>query len=100
MAVTRVALRLPYTGPLDGAALLDHFARRAVPGIERVLDGGYMRRLALPHGPGVVAEALCRALLDLDHDPGPVRELLGEDPLLGPAVAAAPGRRVPGAADP
>jgi len=126
MAPTPMPLELLYTGPLDAVALLDYFARRVVPGVERVTDGTYERSLALPHGPGVVslalgaaagggplrgeltlaeardrpaAEALLRALLDLEHDPGPVRELLGADPLLGPAVAAAPGRRVPGATD-
>jgi AraC family transcriptional regulator of adaptative response / DNA-3-methyladenine glycosylase II len=126
MAPTRVPLQLHYAPPLDVAALLDYFARRAVPGIERVADGTYERSLALPHGPGVVAldlgratgqgplrgelaladardraaaEALLRALLDLDHDPAPVRARLGADPLLGAAVAAAPGRRVPGAPD-
>ncbi len=127
MAVTRVALQLPFTAPLDGAALLDHFANRAVPGIERIDGNGtYVRSLALPHGPAVVtlrlgqvrggppltgsltladardrapAETLCRALLDLDHDPEPVRAQLGADALLGPAVAASPGRRVPGAAE-
>jgi AraC family transcriptional regulator of adaptative response / DNA-3-methyladenine glycosylase II len=125
MALTRVPLQLPYPPPLDDAALLDHFANRAVPGIEQIADDGtYTRSLALPHGAAVVAlrlgdgapplsgeltltdkrdrepaEALCRALLDLDHDPDPVRARLGGDPLLGPAVAASPGRRVPGAAD-
>jgi AraC family transcriptional regulator of adaptative response / DNA-3-methyladenine glycosylase II len=125
MAASRIALELPYTPPLDGAALLDHFANRAVPGIERIdPDGTYVRSLALPHGPAVVmlhlgdsgpplrgemaladprdrqaAETLCRELLDLDNDPRPVQEGLGADPLLGPAVTASPGRRVPGAAE-
>jgi AraC family transcriptional regulator of adaptative response / DNA-3-methyladenine glycosylase II len=126
MAATRITLQLPFTPPLDGAALLAHFANRAVAGIERIDgNGAYVRSLALPHGPAVVtlrlgeagsgppltgsltladardrapAETLCRALLDLDHDPEPVRAQLGEDALLGPAVAAFPGRRVPGAA--
>src|SRR5581483_7655558 len=114
MTIARIALTLPYTPPLDAGALLDHFANRAVPGIERIdPDGTYVRSLALPHGPAVVtlhlrdggpplhgqlaladqrdgaaAQALCRALLDLDHDPEPVRSQLGEDPLLGPLVAA------------
>jgi len=124
---TRVDLQLPFTPPLDGAALVDYFAHRAVPGIERVeSDGTYVRSLALPHGPALVtlrlgdlpggppltgqltladpsdrdaAETLLRALLDLDHDPAPVHDRLRCDPLLGPAVRAAPGRRVPGAAD-
>jgi AraC family transcriptional regulator of adaptative response / DNA-3-methyladenine glycosylase II len=41
----------------------------------------------------------CRALLDLDSDPCAVVESLGCDDLLGPAVKAAPGRRVPGHVD-
>jgi AraC family transcriptional regulator, regulatory protein of adaptative response / DNA-3-methyladenine glycosylase II len=127
MDATRVDLQLTYTPPLDRAALRDYFTRRAVPGIESISgDGTYRRSLALPHGPAVVtlglgdlpggpvvygelalsdprdresAESLCRALLDLDHDPAPVRARLGDDPLLGRAVASAPGRRVPGAVD-
>lgn len=127
MGPVRLRLALPYTPPLDAAGLLEHFSRRAVPGIERIADDGtYVRSLALAHGPGVLtlrlgelaggaavrgelaltdardraaAELRCRALLDLDHDPVPVLAQLGGDPLLGPAVAAAPGRRVPGAAD-
>ncbi|HTU31972.1 MAG TPA: DNA-3-methyladenine glycosylase [Solirubrobacteraceae bacterium] len=125
MPLTRVDLELPYTGPLDRGALVDYFANRAVPGIERVEpDGTYVRSLALPHGPALVtlrlgeagppltgalalgdrtdrgaAETICRQLLDLDHDPAPVQDRLGDDPLLGPAVGASPGRRVPGAVD-
>ena len=41
----------------------------------------------------------CRRLLDLDADPVAVADVLGADPLLAPLVAAAPGRRVPGAVD-
>jgi AraC family transcriptional regulator of adaptative response / DNA-3-methyladenine glycosylase II len=40
-----------------------------------------------------------RALLDLDADPRAIDGALGRDPLLGPLVDAAPGLRVPGAAD-
>ena len=40
-----------------------------------------------------------RRLLDLDADPVAVVEQLGPDPILGPAVAAVPGRRVPGCVD-
>jgi AraC family transcriptional regulator, regulatory protein of adaptative response / DNA-3-methyladenine glycosylase II len=126
MTLARLSLQLPFTPPLDSAALLGHFANRAVPGIERVgADGTYTRSLALPRGAGVVtlrlgevvprrplhgelvladqrdaaaAQTLCRALLDLDSDPAPVTEQLGGDPLLRSAVTASPGRRVPGAA--
>src|SRR5207244_1498948 len=40
-----------------------------------------------------------RRLLDLDADPQAVADALGADPLLGPLVAASPGRRVPGHMD-
>ena len=40
-----------------------------------------------------------RRLLDLDADPVAVAEHLGADPDLGPVVARAPGRRVPGTVD-
>jgi len=42
----------------------------------------------------------CRHLLDLDADPVAVEDHLGGDPVLGYAVRDAPGRRVPGCADP
>ncbi|MFE3598251.1 AlkA N-terminal domain-containing protein [Streptomyces sp. NPDC059142] len=41
-----------------------------------------------------------RRLLDLDADPYAVDERLGADPALAPLVAARPGLRSPGAADP
>ncbi len=43
---------------------------------------------------------LCRTLLDADAEPAAVDAALGADPLLRELVAAAPGRRVPGCADP
>jgi AraC family transcriptional regulator of adaptative response / DNA-3-methyladenine glycosylase II len=45
------------------------------------------------------AVSRCRQLLDLDADPVAVLEALQPDPLIGPLVRAAPGRRVPGAVD-
>jgi AraC family transcriptional regulator of adaptative response / DNA-3-methyladenine glycosylase II len=41
----------------------------------------------------------CRALCDADADPQAVDAVLARDPLLRPLVAAALGRRVPGAVD-
>jgi AraC family transcriptional regulator of adaptative response / DNA-3-methyladenine glycosylase II len=41
----------------------------------------------------------CRRLLDLDADPIAIDDLLGGDPVLAPAVAATPGRRVPRSVD-
>ncbi len=86
------------------------------------------RVLRLPHGPGIVrlrpyagtsaghpyvatdlelsdlrdltgAVARARALGDLDADPVAVADVLGADPVLGPAVRRRPGLRVPGVAD-
>jgi AraC family transcriptional regulator of adaptative response / DNA-3-methyladenine glycosylase II len=91
--------------------------------VEEVVGATYRRTLRLPHGPAVVAvtldgaapswrmeagdprdgdaaEAACRALLDLDADPGAIDGTLREDPLLRGSVTGAPGRRVPGCVDP
>ncbi|PWI41406.1 DNA-3-methyladenine glycosylase 2 family protein [Streptomyces sp. ICBB 8177] len=89
----------------------------------------YRRTLRLPHGAAVIEVAepgraaregnwlecrlrladlrdlttavqRVRRLFDLDADPGAVTARLGADPLLGPLVAARPGLRSPGSADP
>ncbi|HEY2636214.1 MAG TPA: DNA-3-methyladenine glycosylase 2 family protein, partial [Solirubrobacteraceae bacterium] len=49
-----IVLRLPFRAPGDAAGVVDHLARRAVPGVEEVVDGAYRRSLRLPHGPGTV----------------------------------------------
>jgi AraC family transcriptional regulator of adaptative response / DNA-3-methyladenine glycosylase II len=115
-------LRLGYRAPLDGDGLVAFLARRAVPGVEEVVDGAYRRSLRLPHGAGTVelrpagghvearlwlddprdaaaAVERLRALLDLDADPDAIVGGLGPDPVLGGLVRAAPGRRVPGHVD-
>lgn len=117
-----LTLRLPWRAPLDSAGLLDFLAARAVPGVESATGGGYARTLRLPHGTGTatlraaasywdatlrladlrdlpVAVARLRRLLDADADPCAVDEVLGTDPALVGAVAAAPGIRVPGTVD-
>jgi len=92
-----------------------------VPRVEEVEGTAYRRSMRLPHGPAVVAvdaeamswtleagderdsavaERACRALLDLDADPAAIDGALAGDQLLAPLVEAAPGRRVPGVADP
>ncbi len=119
---TRIALRLPRRDPFDFEALLGFLGPRAIPGVEEVVDGVYRRSLALPHGVGTAelrddgavvactlaladprdlapAVARIRRLLDLDADPVAIREALAPDPVLGPLVTGAPGRRAPGAAD-
>jgi AraC family transcriptional regulator of adaptative response / DNA-3-methyladenine glycosylase II len=117
-----VVLRLPYRAPLDGAGLIAFLGRRAIPGVEEVVEATYRRSLRLPHGLGTVeltpedghvqaryrlsdlrdlAAAMhrCRVLLDLDSDPQAVVEVFAADPWLGSAVRQAPGRRVPGQVD-
>ncbi len=117
-----VALRLPYRAPLEGEALVAFLAARCVPGVEEVTGGAYRRSLRLAHGAGTVelhpvdghvhalfrlddlrdlaaAVQRSRALLDLDSDPDAVVHALGGDPVIGPLVRAAPGRRVAGHVD-
>jgi len=94
---------------LDARALLPFLAARAVPGVEEVVDGVYRRSLRdgiVELRPGEAAveirgdEAAARAILRLDADPEAILARLGRDPLLGPLVRAAPGRRIPGHPDP
>ena len=116
-----IVRHLDYQAPLDAGALLRFFGARAVPGVEE-LDGDVLRRsLRLAHGCGVVelralsdriaarlwlddprdedeAVARVRAMFDLDADPAAIAGALRGDAVMAPLVAAAPGRRVPGAA--
>ena len=115
-------LRLRHRTPFDGAAWLAHVSARAVPGLEvvdgsvvrRVLPGragpalaeldlsdGVTARLVLPSLDGLTsAVGRLRHWADLDADPARIDEVLAEDPVLAPLVAARPGLRVVGAADP
>lgn len=118
-----LSLRLPFRTPLWPDNLFGHLVATAVPGVEEWRDGSYRRTLRLPHGAGIVALAprvdhvdcrltladardrapaiaRCRRMLDLDADPSAIDAHLGLDPHLAPLVRRAPGRRVPGAADP
>jgi AraC family transcriptional regulator of adaptative response / DNA-3-methyladenine glycosylase II len=117
-----VDLRLPARAPLDGEALLEFLAARAIAGVEQVEDGTYRRSLALEHGGGLVAltpeagavhcvlqlddlrdltaaVARCRRLLDLDADPVSIAAQLKADPVLGELARRRPGMRVPGCVD-
>ncbi|MDJ0340730.1 AlkA N-terminal domain-containing protein [Streptomyces sp. H10-C2] len=124
-----VPLRLAYRGPYDAAGVFDFLRADLVPGIEEITGQPgrrtYRRTLRLPHGPGVAevdergrsgwldcrlrladlrdlttAVQRVRRLFDLDADPYAIADSLRGDPLLGPLVAARPGLRSPGAADP
>jgi methylphosphotriester-DNA--protein-cysteine methyltransferase/3-methyladenine DNA glycosylase/8-oxoguanine DNA glycosylase len=125
-----IPLRLAHRGPYAADRMFDHLAAHAVPGTEEVTGARgtrtYRRTLRLPGGAGIAevrerpgtgrwlecrlhltdlrdltsATQRMRRLLDLDADPCAVAERLGADPALAPLVAARPGLRVPGAADP
>ncbi|MBB5940362.1 DNA-3-methyladenine glycosylase 2 family protein [Streptomyces zagrosensis] len=125
-----IPLRLAYRGVYAGRELFDYLQSRQIAGVEEVTgETGarlYRRTLRLPGGGGIaeVRESaadrgwlecrlqLCelrdlttasqrmRRLFDLDADPYAVAERLGACPRLGPLVAARPGLRVPGSADP
>ena len=115
-------LRLSFRRPLCPENLFGHLAATAINGVEEIRGDTYRRTLRLPGGPGVVALtprpdhvvcrlrladprdlstmiARCRWLLDLDADPEAIDQQLALDPALAPAVAAAPGRRVPRTVD-
>lgn len=120
----RVEHELRFTPPLDPSNLFGHLAATAVQGVEEYRDGWYRAAVPLRHGSAILAAALpedgvvpvvlllgdgrdeeqaiarLRTMLDLDVDPRAVDEVLGRDPVLRPLLDAAPGRRVPGSADP
>jgi AraC family transcriptional regulator of adaptative response / DNA-3-methyladenine glycosylase II len=118
----KLTLRLQYRPPFDAEALLAYFARRAVPGVEEIIDGCYRRTIALLRSKGIIElepvektkdirlrlqltnlsdlsmlVQRCRQLFDLDAVPSAIDDTLAVDPLLSPLVAARPGLRVPGA---
>ena len=117
-----LTVKLSFRAPFDAQGTIAFLAKRAVPGVEEALPGGYRRSLALPRGAAVAelspredhveasfqlddlrdlgpAISRCRRLLDLDSDPHSILERLGADAALGDLVRAAPGRRVPGSPD-
>ncbi|MGI8847366.1 MAG: Ada metal-binding domain-containing protein [Candidatus Dormibacteria bacterium] len=115
-------VRLRVRPPHDTARLLSFLGTRAIVGIE-TWDGSIYRRVLRTRGGSAVIELQgggeavqlrarvdnvgdlgevvqrSRHIIDADADPGVIAERLGVDPLLGPSVAAAPGLRLPGAAD-
>ncbi|MYU01659.1 MULTISPECIES: AlkA N-terminal domain-containing protein [unclassified Streptomyces] len=124
-----IPLRLAHRGPYAAGAVFDLLGEGTVARVEELTgepgSRTYRRTLRLPYGTGIVAvdeaspgpwlEARIhltdlrdmttavqrlRRLFDLDADPYAVDEALAADPRLAPLVAARPGLRSPGAADP
>jgi len=116
-------LKLPYRPPYDWEAMLAFLTLRAIPNVERVTDGVYVRTLSVGGETGVVRVAQgpgdtllvtlwfskvqvwpsviakIRRVFDLAADPDLIGSHLSEDPLLAPLVARRPGLRAPGAWD-
>jgi AraC family transcriptional regulator of adaptative response / DNA-3-methyladenine glycosylase II len=118
-----IDVELAYREPMDAEGVVAYLARRAIPGVEEIVDGAYRRSVRLAGGGGILeltprdgriqarylldhpedeADAVGRSrlLFDLDTDPQPVFDALQGDPLIGPLIRANPGRRVPGHVDP
>ncbi|TFH22129.1 MAG: DNA-3-methyladenine glycosylase 2 family protein [Myxococcales bacterium] len=120
-----LSLKLPLREPFDWELLLEFLAMRAIPGVEQVRDGRYVRtvryddlrgeialaridgepavRLEIPHAlsPALVAMVNgARRLLDLSADPVEIDRQLSLDATLRPRIRRRPGLRVPGAWDP
>ncbi len=119
-----IALSLPYRAPYDWDAMLNFLSARAIPGVEVIRNGAYLRTITLGGQAGWVAvkndKNLCalratvafpvfkqlpiiiarlRRVFDLAADPVAIGAALSCDPFLAGMVAARPGLRVPGAWD-
>ncbi|MEA2464069.1 MAG: DNA-3-methyladenine glycosylase, partial [Acidobacteriota bacterium] len=99
--MTSMLVRQPY----DSDAILAWLAARAIPGVERVEDGAYIRGNVRVWREGDEVrttgdEARVRRLFDLDFEPAPMHALFSRDRMLAPLLRKRPGVRVPGAWDP
>ena len=118
------SIRLEYQPPHDFANLLGFFAKRAIPGVERVDESSYRRIFALngevgeftitqakhghaldlhidsadaAHVPDIAARV--RRMFDLDADIAAINAYLGRRRHLKTCIAKHPGQRLPGGWD-
>ena len=117
-----LTVQLPYRAPFDPQNLLDFFAVRAIPGVEAVANGRYLRSIVFDGEQGVIdlrddgnqvlltvhgagTRSLLpiiqrvRGIFDLDASPDDVSRVLSRDKFLKPLLKRKPGIRVPGAWD-
>ncbi len=119
-----LTIHLQYYPPFEAGSLLAFLQRRAIPGVEEVVNGCYRRTVLIPNSKGIIelepikqAHSVqlrlhlndlsdlstlvrrCRYLFDLDAVPEAIAGVLETDPLLAPLVKARPGLRVPGTID-
>ncbi len=119
-----VTLRLRYRPPYDWDAMLAFLRARAIPGVEIVENGSYLRTVGMDGAtgsvqvrhlperqslrvtihfprvqslPGIVARV--RRVFDLGADIETIDAHLSLDPLLAPFIAQRPGLRAPGGWD-
>jgi AraC family transcriptional regulator, regulatory protein of adaptative response / DNA-3-methyladenine glycosylase II len=115
---------LPYRLPYDWQSLLKFLSLRAIPSVEQVRNGSYLRSISYNGQAGWIAAAnhaeisalrvtiqypdaaalpciisRVRNMFDLTADPVIIGEVLSRDPYLATLVAVRPGLRVPGAWD-
>jgi AraC family transcriptional regulator of adaptative response / DNA-3-methyladenine glycosylase II len=120
-----VILRIAFRPPYDWSQVRDFFAAHAIPGIERVDEGGYSRTLRVDNGHSIICvqplegenalelrvrsavpaalfqiSLAARRAFDANADPARTTFAFQSDSLLGPLVAKRPGLRIPGAWDP
>ncbi len=117
----RLTLRLGYRPPYDFTAMLDFLRGRALPGVERVDENGYMRAIGPPMTPGWLRVSAwpggehalklelhgvpparlldivnrLRRMFDLDADPHAIGTALSRDARLRPLLKKRPGLRLP-----
>ena len=119
-----VTLRLRYRPPYDWDSMLGFLRARAIPGVEVVEKGSYLRTIGMDGFTGSIQvthlperQSLCvtirfprvqslpaiisrvRRLFDLGADIETIDAHLSLDPLLAPFVAQRPGLRAPGGWD-
>ena len=119
---TALSVRLPVRMPFDRASLLAFFAARAVPGVEAIDGGRYVRSVTIDGRPGAIelrpqdggvlltmhgvgTQSIfpmvqrCREVFDLDAPVREIADVLSRDARLARLLDSNPGVRVPGAWD-
>jgi AraC family transcriptional regulator of adaptative response / DNA-3-methyladenine glycosylase II len=119
---TALSVKLPVRMPFDWPSLLAFFAARAVPGVETIDGGRYLRTVTIDGRPGAIevrpdaggvrltmhgvgtqgifpVVQRCREVFDLDAPVREIADVLSRDSLLAGLLDRNPGVRVPGAWD-
>ena len=49
-----IDVELAYRKPMDAEGVIAYLARRAIPGVEEIVDGAYRRSIRLPGGARII----------------------------------------------